>query len=62
MLTRLFTRESSRRDAPDAPGVPEFPAVPNAPERADLPHLSDQEAWAALALLRFLVAQHCEWL
>jgi hypothetical protein len=45
MLSRLFSR------APSHPDVPDFP------ERADLPHLSDQEAAAALALLRLLVAQ-----
>jgi hypothetical protein len=52
VLTRLFSRASSRRDVPDVPDVPD------SPERADLPHLSDQEAGAALALLRLLVAQH----
>ena len=55
MLTRLFSRASSRRHVPDDP---EFHDVPDFPERADLPHLSDQEAGATLALLRFLVAQH----
>jgi hypothetical protein len=48
MLTRLF------RHSPPTAG---FPDVPDFPERADLPHLSEQEAEAALALLRLLVAQ-----
>jgi hypothetical protein len=45
MLSRLFRR------APSHPDLPDFS------ERADLPHLSEQEAEAALALLRLLVAQ-----
>jgi hypothetical protein len=48
MLSRLLGRAPSHSDSPDSS---EFP------ERADLPHLSDQEAEAALALLRLLVAQ-----
>jgi hypothetical protein len=48
MLARLFTR---------APSHPDAPAVLDFRERADLPHLGDQEAAAALALLRLLVAQ-----
>src|SRR5690242_15813184 len=48
MLSRLFSYAPSRIDVPD---FPDFPT------RADLPHLSDQEAAAALALLRLLVAQ-----
>jgi hypothetical protein len=48
MLSRLFSR------APSHPDVPDFPDFP---ERADLPHLSDQEAEAALAPLRLLLAQ-----
>src|SRR5689334_1090787 len=38
-------------------GSPNRTAHPEFPERADLPHLSDQEAEAALALLRVLVEQ-----
>jgi hypothetical protein len=45
MLSRLFSRAPSHTD---------FPDVPDFPERADLPRLSDQEAEAALALLRVL--------
>jgi hypothetical protein len=48
MLSRLFSR---------APSHPDDPVFPDFPERADLPHLSDQEAEAALTLLRSLVAQ-----
>jgi hypothetical protein len=48
MLSRLFSR------APSHPDVTDFPDFP---ERADLPHLSEQEVEAALALLRLLVAQ-----
>jgi hypothetical protein len=51
MLTRLF------RHAPSHPDVADIPNIPDFPERADLPHLSEQEAAAALALLRLLVAQ-----
>src|SRR5262245_27429199 len=51
MHSRLFSRGSSHSDELACPDVPEFP------ERADLPRLSDQEAEAALALLRLLVAQ-----
>jgi hypothetical protein len=40
-------RASSRPDIPDSPDVPEFSEFPEFPERADLPHLSDQEAEAA---------------
>jgi hypothetical protein len=48
MLSRLFRRAPSHPDVPDYSDFPEFP------ERADLPRLSDQEAGAALALLRLL--------
>jgi hypothetical protein len=48
MLSRLFGHGLSHSDTAD---------VRDFPERADLPHLSDQEAAAALALLRLLVAQ-----
>jgi len=48
MLSNLF-----RLGLPH-PDVADFPDFP---ERADLPHLSEQEAEAALALLRLLVAQ-----
>jgi hypothetical protein len=34
MLTRLFSRASSRRDVPDIPDVRDFPGFP---ERVDLP-------------------------
>jgi hypothetical protein len=51
MLTRFFRHAPSRSDVADIPNLPEFP------ERADLPHLSEQEAETALALLRLLVAQ-----
>jgi hypothetical protein len=37
--------------------APAHPVLLDFPERADLPHLSDQEAEAALALLRSLVEQ-----
>jgi hypothetical protein len=51
MLSRLISRALLHPDVHDVPIVPDFP------ECADLPHLSDQEAEAALELLRLLVDQ-----
>ena len=51
MLSRLFSRALLHPDVPDFPDFADFP------QRADLPHLREQEAEAALALLRLLVAQ-----
>jgi hypothetical protein len=51
MRSRLFNRAPAHADLPDFRDYPEFP------ERADLPRLSDEQAEAALGLLRLLVAQ-----